>query len=147
MQLPRHSVHVSHRTDKDMPGVRTEDGSDARADPEDVLSQAALPSDGGGDSSGGGGDSSGGGGHSSGGGGDSSGGGGDSNGGGGDSDGGGGDSDAAAIREALDTEVEESSFGSHSPFMQVGDKKVRAAFLSRETTVTLSHQLHHPSFC
>ena len=86
MQLSRHFLPVFSRPDKDMPGVRAEDGSDARVDPEDVLGKAALPSEGG------------------------------------------GDSDAADIREALDTEVEESSLGGHSPFMQVADKKVRAFF-------------------
>ena len=60
---------------------------------------------------------------------------------------GGGDSDAADIREALDTEVEESSLGGHSPFMQVGDEKVRAALHSRETNnnVAPPHHLLPPS--
>ena len=105
MPMSRHFLPVSSRPDKGMPDVRTEDGSDARVDPEDVLGQAALPSEGG------------------------------------------RDSDAAEIRGALGTEVEESSLGGYSPFMQVGDKKVRAAFLSRETSnnVAPSHRLLAPS--
>ena len=50
MQLSRHSLPVFSRPDKDVPGVRAEDDSDPRVDPEDVLGQAALPSEGGGDS-------------------------------------------------------------------------------------------------
>ena len=43
--------------------------------------------------------------------------------------------------------MEKSSFGGHSPFMQVGDDKVRAAFLSRETNnnVAPPHHLLAPS--
>ena len=42
---------------------------------------------------------------------------------------GGGDSDNAELREVLDTEGEESSSSTHSPFVQVGAKKVRGTFL------------------
>lgn len=44
---------------------------------------------------------------------------------------GGGDSDKAVLREALDTEGEEPSSSTHSPYVQVGEKKVRGAFLSQ----------------
>eukprot|EP00904_Undaria_pinnatifida_P013996 jgi/Undpi1/9727/HiC_scaffold_27.g12183.m1 len=82
------TMFVPFGPDKDVPGVRAEDDSDPRVDPEDVLGQATLPSEGG------------------------------------------GDSDAAEIRKALDTDVEEPSLGGHSPFMQVGNKMVRAAFVA-----------------
>ena len=90
MKLSHHSLPVFSRLDKDMPGVRAEDGSDARVGPDDVLGQELLPSEDG------------------------------------------GDSDATETREALDTEAEESSFGCHSPFPQVHDEKVPAAFLKRD---------------
>lgn len=48
---------------------------------------------------------------------------------------GGGDSDDAEIREALETEGEESGSSRHSPFVQVGTKKVRS-------TVILKRQIY-----
>lgn len=49
----------------------------------------------------------------------------------------GGDSDDAEIREVLETEGEESASSCHSPFVQVGTKKVRATLLSKRQIIQI----------